>query len=90
LIALLMMVSPLDYTQDAYNVPVHFVTGNLVERKLCDGPLAMACVRFEKDRNVMVLPNPCDPQLSGQGYALLVCHELRHVNGWRHPKDRNQ
>ena len=30
---------------------------------------------------VMVLPNPC---YSADTYAALACHELAHVNGWRH------
>ena len=30
---------------------------------------------------VMVLPNPCR---SSDTYAMLACHEMAHVNGWRH------
>lgn len=31
----------------------------------------------------IALPNPCQWPLR-EAYAELVCHELGHVNGWRH------
>ena len=37
----------------------------------------MGCV----SNGVMVLPNPC---ASTDTYAHLTCHEIAHVNGWRH------
>ena len=29
----------------------------------------------------MLMPNPC---AYGDGYARLLCHEISHINGWRH------
>lgn len=47
------------------------------------GQLILACQGEIKGMPVIVLPNPClwpEPEF----YAAVVCHELGHVNGWRH------
>lgn len=36
------------------------------------------------DKNIILMPNPCN--YPNDGYARLFCHELGHVNGWRHPE----
>lgn len=45
---------------------------------------AIACVRATKDGTpVMVMPNPCRrPAI--EYFGTVACHELGHVNGWRH------
>lgn len=43
---------------------------------------AIAC--YIKERNIVVIANPCQEAFRLDEYALLLCHELAHVNGWRH------
>lgn len=49
------------------------------------GPDTLACMRDVSHSPTVVMPNPCafpwDP------YAVLLCHELGHVNGWRHAEE---
>lgn len=37
----------------------------------------------------VIIPNPCrfaERAPDGELYAAMLCHELGHVQGWRHPK----
>lgn len=45
----------------------------------------LGCTALWPGRPTMVLPNPCAFPFSD--YATLVCHELGHVNGWRHERE---
>lgn len=48
-----------------------------------DGRIIYGCTEIlEEGRAIIVLPNPCFYQ--HESYARLTCHELGHVNGWRH------
>lgn len=45
------------------------------------GKDAAACEwRDGKKRPLIVAPNPCD--FTGESFALVMCHELGHANGW--------
>jgi hypothetical protein len=50
----------------------------------------MACAKFTPGREpYIVIPNPCrfaERFPSSESYAALMCHELAHVQGWRHKK----
>lgn len=61
-------------------VPVTFLLPESVGAA-CNAPdWAVACNR----RNGIILPNPCRWR-EIESYAEIACHELAHVNGWRHP-----
>lgn len=74
------------HTQDVRGQKVDFVTD---VGETCTQQPATACMTFE-DPPLIVLPNPCHPQWKDDGYALIACHELKHVNGMRHPDGVNQ
>jgi hypothetical protein len=46
---------------------------------------ALSCARMYPGRPTLVLPNPC--AFPFDDYATLVCHELGHVNGWKHERE---
>lgn len=73
---------PAQYTKPA-NVVVYFVDRSQVET-LCsrsENDKVMACANPKQ--RVIVMPNPCNWPL-GEAYAELMCHELGHINGWKH------
>lgn len=41
-----------------------------------------ACTRLTPQRPTMLMPNPC--AFPFDAYAALLCHEMGHVNNWRH------
>lgn len=65
------------------NTVVYFVDRSQVET-LCsksENDRVMGCANPKS--KVVVMPNPCDWPL-GEAYAELMCHELGHINGWKH------
>jgi hypothetical protein len=42
---------------------------------------------FNKNRRI-IMPNPCTyPEVTDiDSYAYLACHELAHINGFKHPR----
>jgi hypothetical protein len=46
---------------------------------------ALGCTVMWPGRPTIVLPNPCS--FPWDDYAALVCHEVGHVNGWRHERE---
>lgn len=49
---------------------------------LIGGPGALACTKLYPDRPTIVMPNPC--AFPFDSYAVMLCHEVGHVNGWEH------
>lgn len=49
---------------------------------LVGGPGALACTKLYPDRPTIVMPNPC--AFPFDSYAVMLCHEVGHVNGWEH------
>jgi len=46
---------------------------------------AVACAKqLGPNRGFVIMPHPCDPSFKQDDYALLLCHELAHLKGWRH------
>lgn len=41
----------------------------------------VGCQRQEE----MISPDPCDARFEGEKYASVMCHEVAHARGWRHP-----
>jgi hypothetical protein len=42
-----------------------------------------ACVRYDMlGRGTVHMPNPCDPKYRWEAFAVLMCHEKAHINGW--------
>ena len=48
---------------------------------------AIAC--YVPKHNFVVIANPCQDAFRSDEYALLLCHELAHVNGWQHEEAVN-
>ena len=46
---------------------------------------ALGCTVMWPGRPTIIIPNPC--AFPWDSYAALVCHELGHVNGWRHERE---
>lgn len=46
---------------------------------------ALGCTVMWPGRPTIVLPSPC--AFPWDAYAALVCHELGHVNGWKHERE---
>ena len=68
--------------QSSTSYRVEFITPGAVGARCRQlGSLARDHISGCVAAGVMVLPNPC---ASGDPYAALACHELAHVNGWRH------
>lgn len=67
-------------------VIVEFVDPEAVEG-LCagGGPGALACAKLYPGKPTLVMPNPC--VFPWEGYAVMLCHELGHANGWEHPRE---
>ena len=49
---------------------------------IAGGPGALACTKMYPDRPTVVMPNPC--AFPFDSYAVMLCHEVGHVNGWEH------
>jgi hypothetical protein len=52
-----------------------------------DGKITYGCAT---DKNEIVVKNPChrkSERRDKRSFANLMCHELGHINGWRHPYD---
>lgn len=46
---------------------------------------AIACANQRgPNRGAIMMPHACDPSFKNDDYALLLCHELSHLNGWKH------
>lgn len=79
------LLPPEQYRGDV-RVIVEFVDEDEVVRRCGGNPAIQACQFGE----TMVLPNPCiwANLISGkvQYYPGISCHEVGHVNGWRHPQ----
>lgn len=72
-------LSPVDYHGDV-RAAVTFVQPDEVVR-LCDqGPTVVACQAGAQ----IIAPNPC--LYVEEYYAGVLCHEVGHMNGWRHPQ----
>lgn len=50
----------------------------------CRDERAAACMEDAPGRPTLVMPNPC--WFTSESYAAMTCHEIAHVNGWRHDK----
>jgi hypothetical protein len=48
------------------------------------GKAIVGCSGIKDGTPIIVLPNPCGMRPE-DFYAGITCHELAHVNGWRHP-----
>ena len=82
---------PIQYQGDNI-APVIFVDPSQIDFLCGSSPppyKTLACVTWQKVEGkavpVMAVPNPCGPQWAGEGFAYIMCHELGHVNGWKHP-----
>lgn len=63
---------------------IEFIEPDKVAKR-CNGPPEVrACQSGFGDDTLIVAPNPCE--YTQEAYAWLMCHELGHVNGWRHPQ----
>lgn len=79
---------PVDKREDTF-VGVQFGSSARIATSCSGGiPGADACETRDGRRvPLLILPNPCAYQVSGDPYAILTCHELGHANGWpgNHP-----
>lgn len=50
--------------------------------KVC-GLKAAACVKIVGETPIIYVLNPCKV-LRKQEYSAILCHELGHINGWKH------
>lgn len=51
-------------------------------REICGSEHALACAGREGSFDVLYLPNPCG--YPSDPYAVLLCHEMAHLQGWSH------
>lgn len=76
--------SPPDQFWRDVRVAVEFIIPESVGVR-CDQPgWALACTIRGGETPLIVMPNPCAFR-EQDGYALTLCHEISHVNGWDHP-----
>jgi hypothetical protein len=74
---------PERFQSDNATVAVFVADVTTICGPLPDGYRIIACVRKSKSgATIMVMPNPC--LFRTEVYAHIACHELGHVNGWRH------
>lgn len=78
------LIPPKIYRGDALAMTVY--VGDVERPTLCGksehrGLTTLACT-FRRKR-LVVMPNPCR-YARHEFYARLACHELGHINGWRH------
>ena len=52
---------------------------------LIGGPGALACTKMYPERPTIVMPNPC--AFPFDAYAVVLCHEIGHVNNWKHERE---
>ena len=74
--------------QDDVSVRVHFIEPEKIS--LYCGDDAQACYKVSVVASKAIyIPNPCDYSRAGlnEAYADTLCHEIGHVNGWRHSDD---
>lgn len=73
--------APLAYTANT-SVILHFIDPDQAPF-YCNDQRAIACQTSDKlGRPEIVMPNPCEYR--DDPYAITLCHELAHVNGWVH------
>jgi hypothetical protein len=89
------LLAPMDRRGDT-SVIVHFVDPKQINI-YCGIPMSVACYKHKGTNNpdAIYMPNPCayaqtDAYFqtdNDTSYQDTLCHELGHVNGWRHTKN---
>lgn len=73
---------PLQYQGNARSV-IEVIEPEKIEGEcFAGGPGALACTKMYPGRPTIVMPNPC--AFPFDSYAVMLCHEVGHVNGWEH------
>ena len=62
-------------------VLVRFADQRTIDRECGKAPCNMVTLGCLQSSVIMILPNPCSYG-PDDDYAVLVCHELGHLNGW--------
>ena len=64
-----------DFALVAFTSDVEAICG-----KGAPGYRIIACAYSE--RRVVIMPNPCSMEFTGEQFARIMCHEMGHIQGW--------
>ena len=69
--------------RDSNGANIQFVNDHEL---LANCGLAVACVKLIGETKIIYVLNPCKV-LKKEDYSTILCHELGHVNGWKHEEN---
>lgn len=73
------LLPPIEYQRNN-GARIVFATRQELHRR-CSSSHAAACTDKIGDEWIIFMPNPCN-EPKREAYAMKLCHELGHVNGW--------